>query len=231
MEKSKGKRAPHGKNTLTGRFLLLKSFSGVLVKISTLHGVYLFTARIHDVSSDAVMLSFLHGPEYSDLQSGTAHLLEAELRGYNKLKYKAVRARGLLQHVSGALWRLTRISFADSTDERRDYRQKTDFEGTVTFLERRDIVSSCQVADMSMGGVCLLINRPTAVGERIQLRAEPLAEAGIASLDCLVCYNRFDDEENLLCGCRFDTLHRETRQNLARLMLRLQLQGRAPGKN
>lgn len=221
------KKAPPRSGKSAGGSGILGAFSGIPVKVYAIHGRYLFTARLQSITEGTAELAVLHCAANVDLNLWAGHIFEAELRGYSEARRQAIRARGFARYISAGIWGLSQISFANSADERVDYRQETNFDGTVTFLDRRGITGFCHVADLSLGGVCLKMNRPTAEGERLCLRADIFKEAGIETLPCLVCYNRFDGERNLLCGCRFYDLRREDRDNLARLMIKLQLLGRA----
>ena len=205
-----GKRAPQAN--------VLSYFTGVPVKVYACQGPFLFTARLQNISGSTAQLSYFHSEGEADLLRWTAEPFEAELRGFSKTKYRAIRARGQVRHVLGGIWNITQITFTDSRDERQDDRLETNFNGTVAFPDRRNMEGACHVADISLGGVCLMMNHPTAAGERLLLHAAPLREAGIEALPCLVCYNRFDDEGRLLCGCRFEGLQEADRKKLAEFM-------------
>lgn len=217
-----------GKND--GKSGTLSLYTGVTVKVSAVDGPYLFTARLENVIGDRAQLSYLHSPGDVDLLRWTGQPFDVELRGYSKNKVRAIRGRGRVQHALGGIWNLTHITYEGSSDERSDYRYETDFSGIVTFPNRRSIEASCQVADLSMGGVCLIMTRPTAEGERLLLSASILAEAGIDTLPCLVCYNRFNEDGKLLCGCRFEELSSEVHAKLEAFLAGIHTPSRRAGK-
>lgn len=213
--------APPPKNPLLG-------FSGIPVKVFTENGACLFIAAFRPASDGGAHLTWLSGTRASDLRAWTVHPFPASLRGYSSQRQKAFRMDGTLHFVSGSEWRLTQATFFDNGNERRDYRQKTDFDGMVRFVDRKGITAFCQVMDLSAGGACLRVGRPTIVGERLVLSAPPLEEAGIASLTCTVCHNSYDEEGHLLCGVQFDETDAASRDSIERFMKKLRAEGKTP---
>ena len=200
----------------------LLDYSGMRVEVLDAEGQMLFTARLSVSEGGLVQLyQQSDGPAGEGLEP-----FPVQLRGYHTTQNKAVHMTGTAFWVSDGLWRVDQFRVTGKDNDRAYYRQGIDTGGELVRLGSlgSEPAASCEVVNISVGGVCVRTDREFAAGDRVLLRSRLLPNQNLAPLICEVKRISEKRKGQFEYGCQFVDLNPAQEDQIAKAILELQRQ-------
>lgn len=202
----------------------LGEYSGMRVEVVSEGETPLFVARV-SVSWDGRM----ELTPISGLSSGINELVSipVSLRGYQESVRKAVHMDCNIERRSNGVWEVRNLEITGKDNDRSFFRQDTSIVGEVVQVGRGGINSqSCEVVNISAGGVCIRVAAAYAMGDKLMLNSKLLPNWDLAPLMCVV--RRITRRRGVIYeyGCEFLNLNPATEDMIAKAIIEMQMKNR-----
>lgn len=153
--------------------------------------------------------------------------IPVHLRGFDEEQNKAVHFSGGIYLLNGSTWRVENLRHERTENDRAFFRQSTDAHGTAVMIARvgqtrGSTASTCDIVNISAGGVCLRSRAKFPLGSQLLLRFELLPGKPLPPLRCQVLRVTPGQYIGYEYGCKFLQMSKPLEDHLASAIMELQ---------
>ena len=229
---------------------LLRSFSGMRFEVLGGQQVLFFVASLYISPNDSAELRQMSvlSPGFERILANWEETIRrttagrdidasrtpipVHLRGYDDRMSKAVHLSGGITHVGGPVWKVEKLAYERSDNDRAYFRQITNVVGRAAMIGQvgpsgqvaraTSVAAQCSIQNISAGGVCIRSKVQYPMGAILQLRFNLFPEQKMPAMRCQVLRVTQGTFNGYEYGCKFLQLSKPMENALAESILELQ---------
>lgn len=200
----------------------LSEYAGMRIEVMDENGNMLFVGRADVTAGGMLELQPITVPKAAP----DAKYVSVLMRGYEESVKKAVHMEGGISPRSNGRWLVEDITVTGKDNDRAFFRQDTVIGGDIVPIKQAGVESrSCQLRNISAGGVCIFVDAEFRMGERLLLRSNLLEGWELTPLICEV--RRITKRKGgYEYGCEFVELTPTTEDLIVKAIMEMQLKRR-----
>lgn len=197
----------------------LALYSGIRVEVTTADGRLLFVAKLLGIRGNRAELH-----QYSETAAFQGEPpLPVRIRGYSDRDRKAVYMEGLITPLPQNIWQVEELTISKVGNDRAFFRLETNLDATATMFSGLELGEKpCRLLNISVGGVCLGLEKRYDVGDKFLLRVRLTPEGELLALRCQMLRILERRHGYFEYGCRFPELEAANEERILRYIFAAQ---------
>lgn len=198
----------------------LEDYAGMQAEVTDLEGRSLFAAKLLGVEEDHGSLHLLGDAAF---YRDTEEPLPVRLRGYSDRRSKAAYLEGEIRPTEDTgIWRVEKLTLSKLENDRSYFRMDVAMDASLTPVGRPGAAAeSCQLVDLSIGGVRIASPHQFQTGERLLISVTLTPDGPPSTMLCQIL-RVVGQEADYEYGCRFLELNEADEDRIVQIIFDLQ---------